>query len=75
MKAIKGIFINHERINILHQNVTEVKSAEANKHFKCLDCGEEWVQTINSPLIVENEKILSGSKSSWTHNLRACTDF
>lgn len=33
MKAIKGIFINHERINILHQNVIEVKSVEANKHF------------------------------------------
>ena len=75
MKAIKGIFINHRRINIFHQNVIEVKSNDANKHYKCIDCNEEWTQTINSPIIIENEKILNGSKSSWTANLTPCTDF
>lgn len=74
MKAIKDIFINNKRITILHQNVIEIKGVGNNKRFKCLNCGEKWIQTINSPLIIEDETILNNPKNYWTTNLTNCTN-
>lgn len=37
----------------LHTNVIKV----GDNVYKCLDCGECWTQTINSPQIIEPEEI------------------
>jgi len=49
------------RFTILHTDVVELKGEERHlgtpkyRQFKCKCCGSEWIENINSPLIIDDE--------------------
>jgi hypothetical protein len=82
MKVIKIHKCGDIKISVLHSNVIKTgyqiqrldKPTMGNNVYKCLDCGEEWVESINSPIIVEDKNVLN-KKNSWTTNMIDCIKF
>lgn len=60
-KAMKAVQINYYREpkeTVIHSDVIEVeRTHKANMEFKCLCCGKQWTETINSPQIIESKEI------------------
>lgn len=82
MKAIKIHRSGEIKMSVLHPHVAKTgsqiqrldKPMIGNNVYKCLDCGEEWVESTNSPSIVEDESILN-EDNSWTTNMIDCVTF
>lgn len=55
MKAVKIDYYDGKERIVIHNNVVEVEKKTSNREFKCLCCGKEWTETINSPSILERE--------------------
>lgn len=59
-----------EPLQVIHENVVETEKMSSNRSFKCLDCGLEWIENLNSPMIItdeEHEIILKNFK-----NVKSC---
>lgn len=55
LTAIEPLWRNSEKKGILiHPDVVEVPSGRMNRMFKCQLCGREWIETINSPQIIDD---------------------
>ena len=45
-------------VTVIHGDVIEVeRTHKANREFKCLCCGRQWTENINSPQIIESKEI------------------
>lgn len=74
--AVEPMFRNSEKQGvIIHKNVIEVLPKKtANRRFKCLCCKKEWVETINSPQIVE-EEVANNLKAYYHEPTQTCVEF
>lgn len=55
MKAIQFLYYKKPEEYLLHSNVVEVEKRTLNREFKCLCCGVQWTETINSPGILDED--------------------
>lgn len=63
MKAVQINYYREPEETVIHCNVIEVGMHMANREFKCLCCGHQWIESINSPQIIERKEV--------EHNLEA----
>lgn len=70
MKAAFTLMYHRDRPTVIHHNVVEMPKTRMNREFKCLDCGLEWIENLNSPMIVTDEDIKIISETHITFNCR-----
>lgn len=71
MKAAFTLMYHKDTPTIIHNNVVEMPKKSANRYFKCLDCGLEWIENISSPMIVTDEDIKTISETQKTINCKS----
>lgn len=56
MKAVICHYFNGKRNTIIHGYVVQTMSGNrSHRMFKCICCGQEWTESINSPQILETD--------------------
>ena len=56
MKAIETSYYLSPIQHLIHTDVIEVERSHlGNREFKCRCCGKQWTETINSPLVLQDE--------------------
>lgn len=55
MKAVSTSYYRGFEEHLVHTNVVEMPKVCANREFKCLHCGKQWTEHINSPQIISEE--------------------
>lgn len=55
---------------IVHGNVIEVGKEHSHRMLKCLCCGHEWLETINSPVVIEDKEIENNLSSYYPKTIR-----
>ncbi len=57
MKAVQVNYYRQPKETVIHGYVIEVERRSQNREFKCLGCGKQWTENINSPQIIESKEI------------------
>ena len=55
MKAVLTSYYRGYKEHWVYTDVIEVPKVCANREFKCLHCGQQWTEHINSPQIISEE--------------------
>lgn len=55
---------------IVHSNVIEVKKHQTNREFKCICCGKQWIENINSPVVIEDKEIENNLSSYYPKTIQ-----
>ena len=71
MKAIFSSYYNGRWNHLVHTDVTEVQRTCANREFRCLHCGQQWTESINSPQII-SEDVEKNFDEYYPHNVTYC---
>lgn len=73
MKAVEvNLYIDPHK-TIIHGDVVEIEKTHcANREFKCLCCGRQWIETINSPMVIESAEI-ENNIEAYYKNIILCT--
>ena len=72
---MKAVFANYYRKPteyVIHTNVVPAPKRCSNRQFKCLDCGKEWTENINSPQILEKD--VENNLERYFENIVYCKD-
>ena len=73
MKAVEINYYRQPKETVIHGDVIEVEKRCLNREFKCLCCGKQWTETINSPQIIESKEV-EDNLEAYYRNITNCNN-
>ena len=74
MKAVQVYYQCKGAPAIVHADVEEIpyeeRSIRTNREFRCRHCGERWVESLTSPIILD--KVVESNLGGYYKNIISC---